>query len=101
MAFKDSNGKITINEIAAQKDISNIEAAIDDLKAARDSLNEIKYQAQSFQGKTAVAMEESSVLMVSKYNALIDQLETTKSLISETVEKYRKIDENLTKLINS
>ena len=100
MAFIDSNGKITIDEVAAQKDIANIEAAIADLTEARDSINEMMYQSQSFQGKTASAVGEVSALIVKDYNDLIEQLENTKTVIKNTIAHYEKIDEDLKAHIN-
>ena len=101
MAFKDSNGRITIDEVAAQKDINNIKAAILDLQAARDSLNEIMYQAQSFSGRTAVGIEESSLQLIKEYDNMIRQLNETATTIANTVEKYRKIDEDLKNYISN
>ena len=95
MAFKDANGKITIDEVAAQKDIANIRSAIQDIQAARDSLREIMYQAQSFSGKTAISIEESSLQLIKEYDKTIQQLNETVTAITSTVDKYRKIDENL------
>ena len=95
MAFKDANGRITIDETAVQKDIANIRAAIQDLQAARDSLNEIMYQSQSFAGSTALGIEGSSRQLINEYDRLIGQLQGTVATISSTVEKYRKIDDEL------
>lgn len=100
MAFRDSNGKITIDEVAAQKDINHINAAIQDLQAARDSLNEIMHQAQSFSGRTAVGMTECSARLIKEYDSLIRQLKGSADLIQNTVEKYKKIDEEVKNLIN-
>lgn len=101
MAFRDSNGKITIDEVAAQKDINHINAAIQDLQAARDSLNEIMHQAQSFSGRTAVSMTEASLQLIREYDRLIRQLNETVTTITNTVEKYRRIDESLKNYINN
>ena len=101
MAFKDANGRITIDEVAAQKDITSIRAAIQDLQTARDSLSELRYQAQSFSGKTAVSIEETSTLLISEYDKLITYLEETISTINTTVGKYQRIDEEVKNLINS
>ena len=101
MAFKDANGKITIDEVAAQKDINDIRAAIQDLQAARDSLNEIMYQSQSFSGRTATGIEESSLQLIKEYDKMIQQLNNTVTTITNTVEKYRKIDEDLKNYINN
>ena len=84
MAFRDSNGKITIDEVAAQKDINYINAAIQDLQAARDSLNEIMHQAQSFSGRTAVSMTECSARLIKEYDSLISQLKNSTDLIQNT-----------------
>lgn len=100
MAFRDSNGKITIDEVAAKKDINHINAAIQDLQAARDSLNEIMHQAQSFSGRTAVGMTECSARLIKEYDSLIRQLKGSADLIQNTVEKYKKIDEEVKNIIN-
>lgn len=101
MAFKDANGRITIDEVAAQRDIANIQAAIEDLKLARDSVKEIRYQSQSFSGKTAIALEGSSGSLTAEYDKMITQLEETVSLIIAIVEKYRRIDEEVKNMINN
>lgn len=101
MAFKDANGRITIDEVAAQKDIANIRAAIQDLQAAKDSLTEIKYQAQSFSGRTATGIEESMVQLMKEYDKMILQLNDTVETITNTVEKYKKIDQELRNYINN
>jgi gas vesicle protein len=101
MAFKDSNGKITIDEIAAQKDIANIDAAVADLIQARDSINEIMYQSQSFSGKTATTIGEVSAQILKEYNELIEKLEITKTVIKNTVAHYEKIDEDLKNTFNN
>ena len=101
MAFKDANGRITIDEVAAQKDVANIQAAIRDLQAARDSLNEIMCQAQSFSGRTANSMVEYSARLLKEYDVLISKLEESASLIQQTIDKYQKIDENVRNIINN
>ncbi|MBQ1452484.1 MAG: hypothetical protein IIZ23_00800, partial [Ruminococcus sp.] len=65
------------------------------LQAARDSLNEIMYQSQSFAGSTALGIEGSSRQLINEYDRLIGQLQSTVATISSTVEKYRKIDDEL------
>ena len=101
MAFRDANGRITIDEVAAQRDIANIRAAIQDLQEARASLNEIRCQAQSFSGKTAISISDYSARLILEYDKLISQLEESESLINQTIAKYKKIDEDVKNIINN
>lgn len=100
MAFKDENGKITIDEIAAQNDIKSIEIAIERLEEARSSIVEIKYKSACFSGKTSVSITEASEQLIKKYDAVISQLKETKEKISSTVYKYQQIDSQMRDLID-
>ena len=51
MAFKDANGRITIDEVAAQKDISNINAALEHLLTADSLLTQMINIASEFSGE--------------------------------------------------
>ena len=45
MAFKDANGRITIDEVAAQKDIASIRAAMEHLNTADVLLTQMIHTA--------------------------------------------------------
>lgn len=100
MAFKDQNGKITIDEVAAQNDIKSIEMTIERLEEARSSIVEIKYESAYFKGKTSVSITEASEQLIKRYDAVISQLKETKERISSTINKYQQIDSKIKDLIN-
>ena len=58
MAYRDYNGKITIDEVAAGSDVRKISAAIRKLEAARDAANRMVQEAASLKGQTGAAIEE-------------------------------------------
>ena len=54
MAFRDENGKITIDEQAAQQDIKNLNRSKESLTTAIDHLKEIIALASEFSGNTTI-----------------------------------------------
>ena len=62
MAFKDENGKITIDEIAAASDIKHINEAKEHFSAAYDLLSQMINMASEFSGKTGPAIVEASII---------------------------------------
>ena len=100
MAFKDQNGQITINEIAAQKDIRNLQKSKENLYAAISDLKEIIGLASEFSGNTGVVITETTLLLQKQMETTISFIDDTTENIDSTVKKYQAIDSNLKDIIN-
>ena len=101
MAFKDENGKITIDEIAAQQDIRNLNKSKESLLTAIDHLKEIVAIAAEFSGNTGTAIGETALQLQKQIQATIDSIDTTSNNIDTTIKKYQAIDAALKDVINS
>ena len=101
MAFKDSNGRITIDEIAAQKDTQNLSAAMENYNSAINQLNQIASLAAEFKGETANSISESTVLIRQEIETLVSSISESIGFINSTVSKYQQIDSNLKTIIES
>jgi len=92
MAYKDSSGRITIDEYAAQQDIQKINQAIAALENSKKAMENIMNQASNEQGQTAVAIIEKATELRNQINTMIGRLNETSSFISNTVAHYREVD---------
>lgn len=101
MAFYDSAGKITIDEIVAQSDINKTNSAKVELERAKKLLTNLMNQAAEGEGKTCDAIMEKSRQLITKIDSTCLSLEEAASLIRTTVEKYKHIDEELKNSIQS
>ena len=101
MAFKDSNGRITIDEIAAQRDIQNLSAAIENYNSAIQRLNQISSLTAEFKGETANTISESTLLIRQDIEKLQSAITESIGFINTTVNKYQQIDANLKSMIDS
>lgn len=100
MAFKDANGKITIDEVAAQKDIAQIEAAVEHFESSVDMLSQIINLSTSFSGETGKAIIETTLQIQKQVKSMIDYSLKTKNAIGYVVKKYEEIDKNLKNIID-
>lgn len=100
MAFKDENGKITIDEIAAQQDIRNLNKSKESLLTAIEHLKEIVALAAEFSGNTGTAIGETALQLQKQIQATIDSVDTTSNNIDSTIKKYQAIDAALKDAIN-
>lgn len=101
MAFRDQNGKITIDESAAHADIKRLETAIASLNNSKKAINNLIQQATSEQGQTSYAVIEKATEMRNQIDAMINRLSETASFISRTVSHYQGVDQKLKEAINS
>ena len=95
MAYRDFNGTITIDEAAANRDISKINQVIPKLKGARSSLMTLRGQAISTKGETGNALQEKTSELISQIDKQIAHLEATTSLIKRTVRHYQILDQKV------
>ena len=99
MAFRDSDGRITIDEIAADKDIKQLRSSIEDMQKGLAELQEILAEAEGFTGNTGTQIKESVTILISQINQSIQDTELAISQIQATVSKYQQIDANLKNVI--
>ena len=71
MAYHDENGRITIDEVAANGDITKLRASIDTLKTILERFQQLQQQAGESQGNTASAISDKAVEMSSKLKKMI------------------------------
>lgn len=95
MAYRDENGRITIDETAAAKDIRRLREAAEILGESRDALRSLLRRSEEMRGETAQAIREKTEEMEKRVTALISQLENGGSLIQRTVNHYRDLDEQI------
>lgn len=101
MAFRDSDGKITIDEVAAEKDIKQLRLSKENMEMALKELQEILLQAEEFSGNTGNQIKDASVIMINDVKKSIEEIETTIGHIQMTVNKYQQIDKDMKKQIES
>lgn len=95
MAYYDENGKITIDENAANSDIRRIETALARLEDSKKTLTALLKQAADGQGQTTMAVTEKSAELVNRINDMISRLEETRDFIRRTVAHYQQVDADL------
>lgn len=101
MAFRDENGKITIDEIAAASDIKHIEAAKEHLKIACNLLTTMNNKAIDFSGKTGTSVSDACIALQKHINKLLEAGNVTQKNIECIVKKYERIDSDLKELVNN
>ncbi len=100
MAFKDSDGRITIDEVAAEKDIKQLQASIEKMNAAIEGLNEIQIQTDDFSGNTGTRIREAAAELISELKQSIQATEESIGLIQATVAKYQRLDQEMKNTVN-
>lgn len=95
MTLHDRNGKITIDEAAAQRDIDHLRKSCELVKQAEETMKSIEAISADFSGDSGVAIHEAGYRLMKDYDKLAAELESIMNLISSTVEKYQKMDAEL------
>lgn len=101
MAYYDKNGRITIDEAAANQDIRRLREAAQILKESQASIRSLQRQGSEMQGLTAQAIQEKSMEMEKQLGRMITKLESTADYIQKVVANYRRQDEELKRLIQA
>ena len=101
MAYFDENGRITIDEDAAAKDIKRLRESAQVLKDSRAAIRSMKSQALEFQGEMSSAIVEKANEMERRQTAMIEKLEETAAYIQKVVNRYQKLDEEIKKAIQA
>lgn len=100
MAYRDENGKITIDEIAAGEDIKKIESAQAILQNALQSLKAAMTEGTNSQGQTALAIYEKAQELTSQIQRLDRNLEETTNYIRHVLAVYQAKDQALKALMS-
>lgn len=101
MAYYDENGRITIDEVAANNDINKLKKTKESLEIALRYINQIKVLEDEFQGNFVAPMNSAFVELEKGITELISIIEALSLAIDKTVKKYRQIDDSLAKTIVS
>lgn len=81
MAYRDENGKITIDDVAAGEDIRKIERAQAILQNALQSLRAAQTEGANSKGQTAQAIYDKSQELINQIQRLDNNLEETTNYI--------------------
>lgn len=100
MAFRDENGKITIDEVAAQSDIKSLAVIKEHLQAALNYISQIERESADLSGNTATVISETAQQLQAQIKSMMSEIESTSENIDGTVRKYQLIDHNLKNAIN-
>ena len=100
MAYRDENGKITIDDVAAGEDIRKIERAQAILQNALQSLRAAQTEGANSKGQTAQAIYDKSQELINQIQRL-DNLEETTNYIRHVLAVYKAKDEMLKAIMAS
>lgn len=101
MAYRDRNGKITIDEYAANQDIKRLSEAVQVLKESRNAVRNLQQKAEDLRGETSVAIQNKGQEMYQKLTRMIDKLEETIAFIRKTVRYYEELDAEIKRSIQA
>jgi hypothetical protein len=94
-AYRDTSGKITIDEGEARSDVSKINSARSKLAQARDMLNPDKIDSLAIGGTMREALGGQLARVCKDLSKLETSCEDVGNFINSTVGKYQRIDREL------
>ena len=95
MTYRDENGLIMIDEVAANSDISKLTDAKCKLENALNSIATIVSLNSELAGPTATAISDTSLVLKKHLETQISNIDICISNIKGTVKKYQTIDAEL------
>lgn len=101
MAYRDMNGKVMIDEAAAQADIRQERQAEQILRRAANALQAVQNESNSFQGETAAAIGERAEQLCRQILNLISDLEDTQNYTQRVVRRYWLLDQKWKQIFES
>ena len=101
MAYYDENGRITIDEVAAQKDVNNLRQLNEILAGIIDTIGQIELMASEFDSETNKGILEEVMAIKLSLKNLSEQTTITSDFIKNVVRKYQAIDKKLKDAFNS
>lgn len=99
MAYKDYNGKIMIDEVAANNDIKKLRQAIGKLEESKNAINQVIYQGNQTKGAVGTAIVTKGNELKGQLQSLINNLNSEISSINQTVAKYKRLDQEVKAII--
>lgn len=101
MAYRDMNGKVMIDEAAAQADIRQERQAEQILRRAANALQAVQNESNSFQGETAAAIGERAEQLRRQILNLISDLEDAQNYTQRVVRRYWLLDQKWKQIFES
>ena len=101
MAYRDMNGKVMIDEAAAQADIRQERQAEQILRRAANALQAVQNESNSFQGETAAAIGERAEQLRRQILNLISDLEDTQNYTQRVVRRDWLLDQKWKQIFES
>lgn len=101
MAYHDANGRITIDELAAQRDIGLLKESAELLNEAENILRDVQVLVSETESPVTAKLQDAGEYLrknVTQLSAAMQQLSTG---IQKTVSKYQEIDRELKNTISA
>lgn len=95
MAFIDENGKITIDENAAERDVKNLLESKAHLLESLSVMRRIEAEATEFVGDTGVVLGSTAQQLQAQIQEMINEIDQTINRIRQVVSLYQAIDTSL------
>lgn len=93
MAYRNSEGRITIDDVAAKNDIRKENEAKQILISAEKMLEELIMEASECRGATARAISERANDLKRQTQRLINNLDSAQNYTQSVVTRYKIIDQ--------
>ncbi len=100
MAFCDANGKILIDEQAANKDVTTLKSVQKNLESVKDLLNEVLAMTGELEGNVASGIVESTQMFLKTIAGLHEESIQMQDNIIKVVNKYQEEDRLVKEHIN-
>lgn len=101
MAYYDYNGRITIDEEAAGRDIQRLRAALPALENAAAVFGRLAQEGRQMQGETGKAAADKAEELLRKVRQVEELLRETETLIEQTVRRYQRLDREVKEAIEA
>lgn len=101
MVYHDANGRITIDELAAQRDIGLLKESAELLNEAENILRDVQVLVSETESPVTAKFQDAGEYLrknVTQLSAAMQQLSTG---IQKTVSKYQEIDRELKNTISA
>lgn len=101
MAYRDANGNITIDQVAANSDIQKMNQVVEKLSYASKSLQKIIMTTTAMKGQTADAIVEQALKQKKAIDTLISDINADIAVIRKAVNKYQELDRKVAEAVRS
>ena len=101
MAYRNSDGVITIDEDVALDDVRKMEEVRQTLKRAAQRMRELISEAQGYDGETIHAIIDKATEKLRKIEKLIRSLEEAQSYTKRVVAHYQLVDQECKKKLEN